>query len=53
MEEVFTSPGNNFIFRVAVYCFGAQGEEETFSGVVGKAVSRNAAPSHIGGGPLV
>lgn len=56
MEEVFISPGNNFIIHVAVYCFRAQGEEETFTGVrgvLGKAVSRYAASSHMGGGPLV
>lgn len=61
VREVFISPLNHFIMHEApsrggVCCFRARGEEETFtgvSGVLGKAVGRYSAASHMGGGPLV
>lgn len=60
-RKVFVSPLNHFIMHVApqqgtVCCFRARGEKETFtrvSGVLGKAVGRYSAASHMGGGPLV
>ncbi len=60
VREVFISPLNDFIMHVAPqqreHGFRARGEEETFtrvSGVLGKAVGRYSAASHMGGGPLV